>query len=140
MLDYVNCFSLEKLVFDDEIVAHARRFVRPVEVRGDLPTLDLIAELVRDQHLLMAEHTLANWPQELYLPGPMIDRTNWDQWAEQGSRDWRARANSVIDETLAAYEVEPLERRLHDEVRALFRRTCPEAGAALPGLTETADG
>jgi trimethylamine--corrinoid protein Co-methyltransferase len=140
MLDYVNCFSLEKLVFDDEVVAHARRFVRPVEVRDDLPTLDLLVELVRDQHLLTAGHTLANWPQELYLPGPMIDRTNWDQWGEQGSRDWRARANSVIDETLAAYEVEPLEQRFHDEVRALFRRTCPEGGAVLPGLTETTDG
>ncbi|HEY7922774.1 MAG TPA: trimethylamine methyltransferase family protein, partial [Vicinamibacteria bacterium] len=30
MLDYVNCFSFEKLVFDDEVVAHAKRFVRPV--------------------------------------------------------------------------------------------------------------
>ena len=37
MLDYVNCFSLEKLVFDDEVVAHAKRFMRPVEVRDDLP-------------------------------------------------------------------------------------------------------
>jgi trimethylamine--corrinoid protein Co-methyltransferase len=139
MLDYVNCFSLEKLVFDDEIVAHARRFVRPVEVRGDLPTLDLIAELVRDQHLLMAEHTLANWPQELYLPGPMVDRTNWEQWTEQGSHDWRARANAVIDEVLAGYAVEPLERRLHDEIRALFRRTCGDQGVALPAFGETAN-
>ena len=32
MLEYVNCFSLEKLVFDDEVVAHAKRFIRPVEV------------------------------------------------------------------------------------------------------------
>lgn len=140
MLDYVNCFSLEKLVFDDEVVAHARRFVRPVEVRDDLPTLDLIAELVRDQHLLTAEHTLAHWPEELYLPGPLIDRTNWDQWTEQGSRDWRARANAVIDETLAAYEVEPLEQRLHDEIRELFRRTPNADGIDLPAFTETAHG
>jgi trimethylamine--corrinoid protein Co-methyltransferase len=140
MLDYVNCFSLEKLVFDDEVVAHARRFVRPVEVRDDLPTLDLVAELLRDQHLLMSEHTLAHWPQELYLPGPMIDRTNWDQWAEQGSNDWRARAHAVIDEKLAEYEFEPLERRLHDEIRELFRRTSREAGVTLPALAETVHG
>jgi trimethylamine--corrinoid protein Co-methyltransferase len=140
MLDYVNCFSLEKLVFDDEVVAHARRFVRPVEVRGDLPTLDLIAELVRDQHLLTSEHTLDRWPQELYLPGPMVDRTNWDQWAEQGSQDWRARANAVIDETLAAYEVEPLERHVHDEVRDLFTRTSKDEGLVLPAFTETDHG
>lgn len=140
MLDYVNCFSLEKLVFDDEVVAHARRFVRPVEVRDDLPTLELISELVREQHLLMAEHTLAHWPQELYLPGPMIDRSNWDQWTEQGSQDWRARANAVIDAKLAEYELEPLERQLHDAIGELFRRTCREDGIALPALTETAHG
>jgi len=140
MLDYVNLFSLEKLVFDDEVVAHAKRFVRPVEVRDDLPTLDLVAELVREQHLLMAEHTLAHWQEELYLPGPMVDRTNWDQWAEQGSRDWRARANAVIDERLAEYEVEPLERRLHDQIGELFRCTSREEGVTLPTLGETAHG
>lgn len=139
MLEYVNCFSLEKLVFDDEVVAHAQRFVRPVEVREDLPTAELLEELVREKHLLTSEHTLAHWPAELYLPGPMIDRTNWDQWADQGSRDWRARANGVIDETLAAYEVAPLEEKLHAEIQSLFRRTCREERAiTLPAFTETA--
>ena len=139
MLEYVNCFSLEKLVFDDEVVAHALRFIRPVEVREDLPAADLLDELVREKHLLTSEHTLAHWPEELYLPGPMIDRTNWDQWKEQGSRDWRARANEVIDDTLAAYEVEPLEAKVHAEIQDLFRRTCKEESVTLPALTETAN-
>jgi trimethylamine--corrinoid protein Co-methyltransferase len=134
MLEYVNCFSLEKLVFDDEVVAHAKRFVRPVEVRGDLPAADLMDELVRDKHLLTSEHTLERWPEELYLPGPMVDRTNWDQWESQGSRDWRARALEVIDETLAAYEEEPLAPSLHEEIQGLLRRTCKEEVAALPAL------
>ena len=138
MLDYVNCFSFEKLVFDDEIVAHAQRFVRPVEVREDLPAGELIAELVRDNHLLTSEHTLAHWPDELYMPGPTLDRTNWDQWAEQGSRDWRARANEVIDESLAAYEVEPLERRVHDEIRQLISSTSSDPSAVLPAFQENA--
>jgi trimethylamine--corrinoid protein Co-methyltransferase len=136
MLEYVNCFSLEKLVFDDEIVAHARRFVRPIEVRGDLPAGALMDELVRDKHLLTSEHTLEHWPAELYLPGPMVDRTNWDQWEAQGSKDWRARANEVIDETLAAYEVAPLPAADHAEIRAMFAKTALEPGLALPELGE----
>jgi trimethylamine--corrinoid protein Co-methyltransferase len=139
MLEYVNCFSLEKLVFDDEVVAHARRFVRPVEVREDLPAGPLLEELVREKHLLTSEHTLAHWPEELYLPGPMIDRTNWDQWAEQGSKDWRARANATIDETLGAYEEPPLDAKVHAEIQDLFRRTCrEEGGVTLPPFVETA--
>ncbi|MCM2257560.1 MAG: trimethylamine methyltransferase family protein [Vicinamibacteria bacterium] len=136
MLEYVNCFSLEKLVFDDEVVAHAKRFVRPIEVRDDLPAGALMEELVRDKHLLTSEHTLEHWPTELYLPGPMVDRTNWDQWAAQGSRDWRARANEVIDETLAAYEVEPLDAKLHADIRAMFQATGLDRDAALPEIGE----
>ncbi len=134
MLEYVNCFSLEKLVFDDEVVAHAKRFIRPVEVREDLPAQELIAELVREKHLLTSEHTLSHWPEELYLPGPMVDRTNWDQWAEQGSRDWRVRALDVIDETLGRYEEPPLERALQEDIHDLFRRTCSEPDVLLPPL------
>jgi len=137
MLDYVNCFSFEKLVFDDEVVAHAQRFVRPVEVKEDLPAADLLAELVRDKHLLTSEHTLAHWPEELYLPGPMVDRTNWDQWADQGSKDWRVRAGEIIDETLKNYEVEPLPEKLHTEIQDLFLRTCNEKDVTLPAFTET---
>ncbi|MCI0412107.1 trimethylamine methyltransferase family protein [bacterium] len=136
MLDYVNCFSLEKLVFDDEVVAHAKRFIRPVEVREDMPASDLIAELVRDKHLLTSEHTLQYWPEELYLPGPMVDRTNWDQWEDQGSHDWRERANQIINELLGSYEVEPLDEKIHTEVQDLFRRTCSDPNVILPSFTE----
>lgn len=136
MLEYVNCFSLEKLVFDDEIVAHAKRFIRPVEVRGDLPADELMDELVRDKHLLTSEHTLEHWPEELYLPGPMVDRTNWDQWQVQGSKDWRQRALDMIDETLAAYEEEPLDAKLHEQIQDLFRRTCDEKDVVLPAFEE----
>jgi trimethylamine--corrinoid protein Co-methyltransferase len=136
MLEYVNCFSLEKLVFDDEVVAHARRFIRPVEVKADLPAGPLMDELVRDKHLLTSEHTLEHWPEELYLPGPMVDRTNWDQWAAQGSKHWRERALEVIDETLAAYEVEPLEPALHREIQDMFRRTAKEPDPVLPAVGE----
>jgi trimethylamine:corrinoid methyltransferase-like protein len=93
-------------------------------------------ELVRDKHLLTSEHTLAHWPEELYLPGPMVDRTNWDQWEAQGSQRWRDRALSVIDETLAAYEEPPLDPKLHADIREMFRLTCSDPGVALPTLPE----
>jgi trimethylamine---corrinoid protein Co-methyltransferase len=132
MLDYVNCFSFEKLVFDDEVVAHALRFIRPVVPRGDLPAAPLMEELVRDKHLLTSEHTLEHWPKELYLPGPMIDRTNWDQWETQGSRDWKARAQEGIEERLASYEEPPLPAATHAAIRHLFATTCEEPDVPLP--------
>lgn len=132
MLDYVNCFSLEKLAFDDELVAHAKRFVRPVEVRDDLPTQPLIDELVRDKHLMMSDHTLEHWPDELYQPGPMIDRTNWDQWRAEGEKTFRDRARDVIAECVENYDLEPLDPKLHAEIRDMFRKTANDKNVQLP--------
>ena len=134
MLDYVNCFSLEKLAFDDELVAHAKRFGRPVEVRDDLPTQPLIDELVESKHLMMSEHTLEHWPAELYQPGPMIDRTNWDQWRADGEKTFRDRAAEVIAECISNYDVEPLEDRLHSEIRNLFTTTANDKNVRLPAF------
>jgi trimethylamine---corrinoid protein Co-methyltransferase len=134
MLDYVNCFSLEKLAFDDELVAHAKRFIRPVEVRDDLPALPLLEELVRDKHLMMSEHTLEHWPEELYLPGPMIDRTNWDQWKTDGSKTFRDRAREVIEACLDDYDLEPLDTALHAEIRNLFQNTAHDRDVRLPAF------
>ncbi len=136
VLDFVNCFSFEKLVFDDEIAGQALHFVRPVEVRGDLPALELIGELVRSERLLTAPHTRRHWREELYLPGPTVDRCNWNQWAEQGSRDWRARANAVIDQILAASVVPPLEPALDAELRRILRGGNDGGLPGLPALAE----
>jgi trimethylamine--corrinoid protein Co-methyltransferase len=134
MLDYVNCFSLEKLAFDDELVAHAKRFARPVEVRDDLPTQPLIDELVESKHLMMSEHTLEHWPEELYQPGPMIDRTNWDQWRADGEKTFRDRAAEVIAECISNYDVEPVEPKIHTEIRNLFQRTANDKDVRLPAF------
>src|SRR6185503_13472943 len=74
MLDYVLTFSLEKLVFDDELCGQALHFIRDMSPLGDLPTIDLARQLLDEKHLLTSEHTLQHWPQELYLPGPTFDR------------------------------------------------------------------
>lgn len=134
MLDYVNCFSLEKLVFDDELVSHVQRFLRPVEPKDDLPTMGLIEELLAEKHLLTSEHTLARWPEELYLPGPMVDRTNWDQWEMHGAKDERARAQGEIARLLDEHDVAPLPPELHRSIRDLFAATCDTPGATFPEL------
>jgi trimethylamine:corrinoid methyltransferase-like protein len=66
----------------------------------------------------------------------MVDRTNWDQWQEQGSKSWRDRAVEVVEETLAAYDEPPLDSALHRDVQDMFRRTCKEEGAVLPEFDE----
>jgi len=139
MLDYVLTFSLEKLVLDDELCGQALHFARETRVKDDLPTLDLVRQLLADQHLLTAEHTLAHWPSELYLPGEVVDRTNREQWARAGGRDLQARARAEVERLLAAYTSPALDPALDAELRALVAAGLP-AGAALPDVLPPAIG
>ena len=85
MLDFLLVFSLPKLVFDDEMCGQALRFVRDIKVVDDLPVGPLIDQLMADQHLIMAEHTMAHWPTELYLPSPVVMRDNRENWTKAGA-------------------------------------------------------
>ena len=107
MLDYVLVFSLAKLVFDDELCGQALRFVRPIRPQNDLPTLDLVRELLAEQHLITAPHTMAHWPQELYLPGSTFDRDNRENWEKAGRPTLDKRTFDEVERRLAAYE--PIE-------------------------------
>ena len=59
MLDFLLVFSLPKLVYDDAMCGQVLHFVREVRELGDLPVNELIDQLMADQHLIMADHTMA---------------------------------------------------------------------------------
>ena len=103
MLDFVLTFSLPKLVFDNEVCGQSLHFVRELEVQDDLPTSQLVADLMRDDHLITSPHTLEKWPNELYLTDPVIDRANRETWEETGSRSLYDRACEQVEERLANY-------------------------------------
>jgi trimethylamine--corrinoid protein Co-methyltransferase len=121
MLDFLLVFSLPKLVFDDEMCGQALRFVREVVPHDDLPVRDLVDHLMADQHLIMAAHTTANWPLELYLPSPVIDRDNREAWMRLGSKDTYQRACDEVDRRLAAYRQVETEPAIDAELRRIIR-------------------
>ena len=103
MLDFVLTFSLPKLVFDNEVCGQCLHFVRELEVLDDLPTDQLVADLLAEDHLITSPHTLEQWPKELYLTDPVIDRANRETWEEKGSQTLWDRACASVEERLANY-------------------------------------
>jgi trimethylamine--corrinoid protein Co-methyltransferase len=103
MLDFVLTFSLPKLVFDNEVCGQCLHFVKDLRPVGDLPTDELVAHLMREDHLITAPHTLEHWPKELYLTDPVIDRMNRETWEETGSPSLYDRACRQVEERLASY-------------------------------------
>jgi len=111
MLDFVLTFSLAKLVFDNEICGQSLHFVKEIQVQGDLPTDELVNELIREDHLITSPHTLEHWPQELYQTDPVFDRLNRESWEEAGSEELAQRANNQVEERLRNYS--PIETDPH---------------------------
>jgi len=139
MLDYVLTFSLEKLVLDNELCGQARHFVRDFVVKEDLPTVDLVRQLLAEKHLLTAEHTLKYWPTELHLPGPVFDRTNREQWVKEGRLSLQERAQREVRRRLAAYTSPDTDARTDAELLRLIR-SGQTTDAALPAVPERATG
>jgi trimethylamine--corrinoid protein Co-methyltransferase len=121
MLDYVLVFSLEKLVFDDEVCAQALHFVHDFAPKEDLPTLDLVRHLLDEKHLLTSEHTLKYWPKELYLPSTIFDRDNRENWLKQGGHDLLHRAKSEVDQRLNSYVPTFTDPAIDTELRFIIQ-------------------
>ena len=97
MLDFESCQSLEKLVLDDEICADAKRLVRGIELReGEFPSRPHFEEMLRDGHLLIAEHTQRWFAQDVRMPGRVIDRANRARHLEEGGRTLEERAHARV--------------------------------------------
>lgn len=122
MLDFVLTFSLPKLVFDNEVCGQALHFVKEIKPLDDLPTQDLIDQLIRDNHLITSPHTLEHWPNELYLTQPVIDRLNRETWQEGGSMELNERACAEVETRLAKYEPVETDSAIDAAMRDLVKQ------------------
>lgn len=121
MLDFLLVFSLPKLVFDDEVCAQVLHFIRDVHPVDDLPVDGILAQLMTDQHLIMAEHTTAHWPAELYLPSRVWERDNRENWVKTGAPDTSERCVAEVDRRLAAYRPVETDPRAVEELELIIR-------------------
>ena len=87
-----------------------------------------------DQHLIMAAHTTAHWPTELYLPSAIVDRDNREAWTKPGSKDTYQRACDEVDRRLAAYRQLETDPAIDAELHPIIRSGLNDAERALPEI------
>ena len=64
-------------------------------------------------------HTLEHWPKELYLTDPVIDRTNRENWQDDGSVELYERACAEVDKRLTNYQPFETDSAIDAELRRL---------------------
>ncbi len=120
MLDFESCISLEKLVLDNEICGMTLRMVQGIEPKEDFPAIPLLQELLQERHLLIADHTRRYLREEIFFPGPTIDRANRTRWKNEGTLTLGERASRQVETLLESYKPSTLPDDVKTELIRLM--------------------
>lgn len=120
MLDFINSFSLEKLVIDNEICGMTLRMIKGINPKDDFPSLPRFEELLKEGHLLISDHSRKYLRDEHYFPGPAIDRAGWSRWNEEGATTLQQRADDEIKRMLAEYQPTRLDDSIKSELTKIM--------------------
>lgn len=135
MLDFESCFSLEKLVVDNEICGMTLRFIRGIEPKEDFPSRPLFDEMLKEGHLLVADHTLKYIREEEYFPGPVLGRANRARWEEEGSLTLHERARDEVEEIVRAHQPVRLSESVKRELTKIMETEARRHGMkGLPSM------
>jgi trimethylamine---corrinoid protein Co-methyltransferase len=137
MLDMENGFSLEKLVLDDQLCGMALRLRHAGAADGEGPIVPVLQELLRDGHLLIADHTRQHLKQEIAWPSRVIDRLPLSRWTDEGGETLASRTAAEIDRLVQQYEpscdadvARALTERMSREARLVGMERLPELPCA----------
>jgi len=138
MIDFESCQSLEKLVLDNEMCGMTFRLIDGITPRDDFPALPIFQELLREKHLLIAEHTIRHRHKEIFFPGPAIDRANRERWKQQGAMDLNARLHNEVKKLLKTYQPSTLSDTAKKDLVKLMEKEARRHGQdhlPLPPMT-----
>lgn len=128
MMDFESCFSLEKLVIDNELIGMARRLLRGIDVSEEPLATVIMRQVGHAGNFLATEHTRQWFKRELFIPSPVIDRDYRQAWEAKGAKDIVQRAHERVEQLVAAYQAKPLPKEVEKELMAITLRAAQERG------------
>lgn len=136
MLDFESCFSLEKLVVDNEICGMVFRMMEGIQPKEDFPSQPRFEELLKEGHLLISDHSRRYLKEEVCFPGPVIDRANRSRWQEEGSSTLGERAHREVERLIEEHEPVRLSREVKRGLTELMEAEARRHGmVSLPEIS-----
>jgi trimethylamine--corrinoid protein Co-methyltransferase len=114
MLESGMSVSLEKYVLDDEIAQTVRESMKGIPVTDQTLDLDTIIKVGVAGNYLSEPTTLKNM-KAFWLP-ELLDRDWRKEWEAKGWKNIFKVCCERVDEILATYEPQPLDKDIHDEL------------------------
>jgi trimethylamine:corrinoid methyltransferase-like protein len=134
MLDFLACFSLEKLVIDAEIVAMAKRLLSGMHTPTETLATAIFEGINFKGDFLKQKFTRELFSQEQYLPSKVLDRDSIRGWHQDGQLDAFQRAQTQVQMLLSQYSPPAIPGDKVQALNSLVGRHAREAGLDhLPG-------
>jgi trimethylamine:corrinoid methyltransferase-like protein len=128
MLDFLACFSPEKLVIDAEAISMARRLLDGVSLRTETLALEMFEGIGFKGEFLKQKVTRQLFAQEQYLPSAVIDRDTIRGWQQGGSQDTFSRAKARVKSLLSEYQPPSAPEEHRKELVKMVSSLAHEAG------------
>jgi len=128
MMDFENCFSLEKLIVDNEICKMVFRLLDGIQPRDDFPALPRFQELLEEKTLLVSEHTVCHLRAEHSIPGPVINRQKRTRWEAEGLRTMEDEAHIQVEKLMAGYQPSRLSGQIKKQLIELMKKEAKKYG------------
>ena len=120
-LEGARTTSAETLVFDNDVIDYAVRFIEGLEVNDTTLALDIIDKVGPKGMFLGEKHTVQNY-RERWRPGVLSDRNSFETWEKQGSRSVGEVAREKAKEILATHKVPPIPEDVEKEIESILKR------------------
>jgi trimethylamine--corrinoid protein Co-methyltransferase len=135
MLDFLACFSLEKLVIDAEIIGMAKRLLSGIHTPTETLALTMFEGINFKGDFLKQKVTRKLFCQEQYLPSKIIDRDSIRGWTQEGGLDTFARSKAQVQYLLNQYQLPTLPEQKLSELHNMVAQQAKKVGLdSLPVL------
>jgi len=135
MLDFLACFSPEKLAIDAEAISMAQRLLEGMKVHTETLATGLFEGIFFKGEFLKQKATRQLFAKEQYLPTSIIDRGSIRGWQEEGGLDTFSRAKARVQKLLQDYQPPEIAPEKSAELDRMVKRLAHAAGLmTLPGI------
>jgi trimethylamine---corrinoid protein Co-methyltransferase len=110
--------SWDSIVMCNEFIGAAKRVVDGFELSEETLALDVIDKVGPTGHYLTEPHTIKHFRKETWMP-KLIDRTNFQNWEENGRTTLLDRVKSRVKEILKNHQPEALDGKLLIELKKI---------------------
>ncbi len=128
MLDFLACFSPEKLAVDAEAIAMAQRLLEGMKVHTETLATAMFEGINFKGEFLKQKITRQLFAKEQYIPSMILDRGSIRGWQEEGKLDTFSRAKLRVQALLREYQVPQVSPDQTAELQKMVERLAHDAG------------